>query len=45
MADYEAEVVERGHRAVISSEQNSMMVHDWERLKQSGIFTSGMAQD
>lgn len=36
---YEKELQERGKEAVISSGENSLMVHDWERLKQSPIFT------
>lgn len=42
---YEKEVVERGHDAVISSGQNSMMITDWNQLKESPIFQSGMKQD
>ncbi|CAL8584300.1 hypothetical protein XPA_009904 [Xanthoria parietina] len=38
---YEKELQERGKEAVISSGENSLMVHDWERLKQSPIFTMG----
>lgn len=33
---------ERGKEAVISSGENSLMVHDWERLKQSPVFTMGL---
>ncbi|KAL8672565.1 MAG: hypothetical protein Q9168_002970 [Polycauliona sp. 1 TL-2023] len=39
---YEKEVQERGRAAVISSGENSLMVHDWEQLKQSPVFTMGM---
>ncbi|KAL8647382.1 MAG: hypothetical protein Q9226_006453 [Calogaya cf. arnoldii] len=39
---YEKEVQERGREAVISSGENSRMVHDWEQLKKSPIFTMGM---
>ena len=39
---YEKEVQERGREAVISSGENSLMVHDWARLKQSPVFTIGM---
>ncbi|KAL8990068.1 MAG: hypothetical protein Q9169_008213, partial [Polycauliona sp. 2 TL-2023] len=42
LSTYEKEVQERGREAVISSGENSLMVHDWERLKQSPIFTMGM---
>ena len=33
---------ERGRAAVIDSGENSMMVHDWEKLKTSPIFTRGL---
>lgn len=42
MAAYETELVERGREAVISSGQNSMMVLDWEQLKNSPIFKQGI---
>lgn len=42
LAIYEKEMQERGRSAVISSTENSLMVHDWEQLKQSPVFTMGM---
>lgn len=45
IAAYEAEMIERGRDAVILSGQNSMMVHDWEQLKKSPLFTAGLVQD
>ena len=42
MAACQAEVVERGREAVISSGRNSMMIVDWEQLKHSPIFTQGV---
>ncbi|KAL8954103.1 MAG: hypothetical protein Q9222_000082 [Ikaeria aurantiellina] len=39
---YEKEVQERGRAAVISSGENSIMIHEWEQLKRSPIFTMGM---
>lgn len=42
MAAYETELVERGREAVNSSGQNSMMVHDWEQLKDSPTFKQGI---
>ncbi|KAF6233219.1 hypothetical protein HO173_008508 [Letharia columbiana] len=42
MAACQTEVVERGREAVISSGRNSMMILDWEQLKQSPIFTQGV---
>lgn len=43
LAVYEAEMQERGRAAVISSGENSRMVHDWEQLKQSPVFKIGLA--
>lgn len=42
--NYDKEVVERGHEAVISSGQNSMMLVDWDQLKESPMFKYGLKQ-
>ena len=42
LSDYEKEMQQRGREAVISSGQNSIMVHDWELLKKSPVFTMGV---
>ncbi|KAI4146508.1 MAG: hypothetical protein LQ341_002060 [Variospora aurantia] len=42
LAVYEKEVQERGRAAVIESGRNSVMVHDWEQLKQSPVFNIGL---
>lgn len=42
MEAYEAELVERGREAVISSGQNSLMIHDWDRLMDAQIFKQGI---
>ncbi|KAL8704292.1 MAG: hypothetical protein Q9201_002546 [Fulgogasparrea decipioides] len=42
LAVYEKEMQDRGRAAVISSGENSLMVHDWEQLKKSPIFTMGL---
>ncbi|KAL8811884.1 MAG: hypothetical protein Q9223_003883 [Gallowayella weberi] len=42
LAEYEKEMQERGRAAVISSGENSLMVHDWEQLKQSPVFNIGL---
>ncbi len=39
---YDMEVVERGHDAVISSGQNSMMLVDWSQLRESPMFKYGV---
>lgn len=41
---YDKEVVERGHEAVISSGENSMMLVDWDKLKESPMFKYGLQQ-
>ena len=33
---------DRGKAAVISSGENSLMVHNWEQLKASPVFTMGV---
>ena len=38
-------MVERGHHAVVSSCENSMMVTDWERVKESAMFKMGISKD
>ncbi|CAF9902785.1 MAG: hypothetical protein HETSPECPRED_000005 [Heterodermia speciosa] len=42
LAMYEEEMQERGRAAVISSGENSLMVHDWKQLKKSPVFTMGL---
>ncbi|KAL8738246.1 MAG: hypothetical protein Q9181_000926 [Wetmoreana brouardii] len=42
LAVYEKEMQERGRAAVISSGENSLMVHDWEQLRKSPVFTMGL---
>lgn len=39
---YEKEMQERGRAAVISSGENSLMVHDWEQLQNSPFFKIGL---
>lgn len=43
LASYEAEVVERGNEAVLSSGENSVMLHEWERLMESMLLRHGAA--
>lgn len=42
LAAYDSEVVERGREAVLSSGRNSMMVLDWEQLRNSPVFKHGI---
>jgi 2-polyprenyl-6-methoxyphenol hydroxylase-like FAD-dependent oxidoreductase len=39
---FEKEMVERGGTEVRDGTANTMMLHDWERVKQSPLFTKGM---
>ena len=39
---YEDEMLPRAREAVISSNDNSMSVHDWSKLLQSPLFTTGL---
>ena len=38
---YEAELIPRGSEEVKCSIENGFMLHDWERVKQSPVFTTG----
>lgn len=38
---YDEEVVKRGAEEVKCSLENGMMLHDWEKVKQSPVFTTG----
>lgn len=42
---YDAEVQPRGRKAVLSSLENSLMLHDWAMITQSATFTRGMSKD
>ena len=44
MAAYENEVVRRGRKAVEESAMNSLMVHEWEKMRESMLFRNGMRQ-
>lgn len=41
ISEYEKELVERGHEAVLSSEMNSRMMLDWSQLQDSPMFRLG----
>ncbi|KAK0713299.1 hypothetical protein B0T26DRAFT_753425 [Lasiosphaeria miniovina] len=42
---YEAEVWRRGYEAVMSNLHNTSLIHDWERLTQSLLFTAGVVKE
>ncbi len=42
---YDEEVQQRGRKAVLSSLENSLMLHDWDRMTQSAILTRGLQKD
>ena len=44
MNAYEEEAVTRGHEAVLSSTENSLMLVDWEKVTQSPMFKYGLKQ-
>jgi len=41
---YEAELLPRATEAVTSSHQNTLLVHDWDKLSESPLFSSGVSQ-
>lgn len=41
---YDEALWKRGHEAVMSSMENSVAVHDWDKLKDSGLFKGGLVQ-
>ncbi|KAI9036624.1 uncharacterized protein KD926_001637 [Aspergillus affinis] len=38
---YEAEMIPRGREEVTCSVENGYMLHDWEKVRQSAVFTKG----
>jgi len=41
---YEKEMWPRARDAVVDSEENTRLLHDWSTIFQSPLFTGGMAQ-
>ena len=41
---YEDEMIARGGEEVGLSVMNTRMLHDWEKVMESPLFTAGMAQ-
>lgn len=44
ISEYEKEVVDRGHEAVVLSTQNSLMLLDWSQLKDSPMLKYGTSK-
>ena len=44
ISEYEKEIVKRGHEAVISSTENSLMLTDWGKFTKSPLFQYGVKQ-
>ena len=44
ITEYEKEIVERGHEAVVSSTENSLMLTDWAKFTNSPLFKHGLKQ-
>ena len=42
---FEDEVIERGGTEVRDGTMNTMLLHDWERVKQSPLFTKGVTKN
>jgi hypothetical protein len=42
---YDTDVQTRGRAAVLSSLENSLMVHDWDKMRESMVYMRGMAKD
>lgn len=38
---YEKEVWRRGYHTVIENRDNTLAVHDWEKISQSALFVKG----
>ncbi|KAK4033463.1 hypothetical protein C8A01DRAFT_40065 [Parachaetomium inaequale] len=45
VAKYEREVWQRGLNAVVQNRENSLALHNWEKLKQSPLFVVGVHRD
>jgi len=41
---YEKELWERGNEVVLSSNENTLSIHDWSKLQQSPLFKAGVKQ-
>ncbi|KAK2808403.1 hypothetical protein FQN50_004788 [Emmonsiellopsis sp. PD_5] len=44
VSEYEKEVWTRGSEAVLSSNENSLSIHDWAKLQHSPLFRAGLRQ-
>lgn len=42
IGEYDEELVPRGAEEVISSKQNALMLHDWNRLMDSPLMTRSL---
>ena len=42
---YEDEVWVRGNEVVLSNADNTLAVHDWENITQSGLFAAGVVRE
>jgi hypothetical protein len=43
--EYENGLWSRGREAVLASNENTNMVHDWSTMMQSPLFSGGMAKE
>lgn len=45
LAKYEAEIVKRGNQAVIDNGNNSLQIHEWDRMREAQVYKSGFRPD
>lgn len=45
VGEYEKEVWKRGYEAVMSNTENTLAVHDWEKVKESALIVTGVNRD
>lgn len=45
VGEYEREVWKRGHAVVMENVENTLALHDWERVKQSALMVTGVGTD
>ena len=45
VGEYEKEVWLRGYEVVVQNRENTMALHDWEKVSQSALFVKGVKKD
>lgn len=44
VSEYEKEVWKRGYEAVIQNRDNTLAIHDWEKVKESMLLVTGLGK-